>query len=116
VHGGHADPFRSPSHPLDWRHPPRRTPKNILWFPGGVFKLADFGISKAVVEADELARTLVGHKTFIPPELLASGYSSYQSDIYQLGLVLLALLTGDYPIPLDSIGGGDAPTDLGRRP
>lgn len=78
------------------------TPQNILWFMGGTYKLADFGISKADVGIDELARTFVGHKTFVPPELLAAGYTSYQSDIYQLGLVLLALLTGNYPIAMDA--------------
>ena len=78
------------------------TLKNILWFPGGIFKLADFGISKKVVSVDELARTFIGHKNFISPELLSAGYSSYQSDIYQLGLVLLTLLIGKDPIPMNA--------------
>jgi serine/threonine-protein kinase len=74
------------------------TLKNILWFPNGACKLADFGISKALASVEELARTLIAQKTFIPPELLYGSYSSQQSDIYQLGLVLLTLLTGAYPI------------------
>lgn len=52
-----------------------------------------------LVSAEELATTFIGHKTSIPPELLVAGYSTHQSDIYQLGLVLLTLLTGSYPIP-----------------
>ncbi len=78
------------------------TLKNILCFPNGNFKLADFGISRKGVASNELASTLIGHKTFIPPELLLAGYSSYRSDIYQLGLVLLTLLTGRYPIPANA--------------
>jgi len=78
------------------------TLKNILCFPNGVFKLADFGISKQEVTANELAMTFIGHKTFIPAELLSAGYSSHQSDIYQLGLVLLTLLTGRYLIPANA--------------
>lgn len=78
------------------------TLKNILWFPDGNFKLSDFGISKKGVSIEEFAKTFIGHKTYIPPELLLAGYTSYQSDIYQLGLVLLTLLTGDYPIPMDA--------------
>lgn len=78
------------------------TLKNILWFPDGNFKLTDFGISKKGVSIEEFAKTFIGHKTYIPPELLLAGYTSYQSDIYQLGLVLLTLLTGDYPIPMDA--------------
>lgn len=75
------------------------TPKNIIWFTGGIFKLCDFGISKQNVRPDEYARTFIGQKSYIPPELLGAGYTTYQSDIYQLGLVLLTLMTGQHPIP-----------------
>ena len=78
------------------------TLKNILFFPNGVFKLADFGISKQDIAKNELARTFIGQKTFIPPELWSLGYSSQQCDIYQMGLVLLTLLTGRYPIPANA--------------
>lgn len=78
------------------------TLKNILWFNNGIFKLCDFGISKSDVKPDELAKTFIGHKSYIPPELLYAGYSSQQSDLYQLGLVLLSLLIGRHPIPLNS--------------
>lgn len=77
------------------------TLKNILLFNGGIFKLSDFGISRMDMSPDELARTFIGHSSYIPPELFA-GYSSFQSDLYQLGLVLLALLTGRHPIPLNA--------------
>jgi serine/threonine protein kinase len=75
------------------------TLKNIIWFPGGIFKLCDFGISKQQVHPGEYARTFIGHKSYIPPELISEGYTTHQSDIYQLGLVLLALMTGRHPIP-----------------
>ncbi len=75
------------------------TLKNIIWFNGSIFKLCDFGISKKNVRADEYARTFIGHRSYIPPELLYAGYTTHQSDIYQAGLVLLALLTGRHPIP-----------------
>ncbi|MDJ0732761.1 MAG: serine/threonine-protein kinase [Nostocaceae cyanobacterium] len=78
------------------------TLRNILWFSDGRFKIADFGISKQTAPPEELARTFIGFKNAIPPELLNFGYSTYQSDIYQLGLVLLTLLTGSDPIPLNA--------------
>jgi len=78
------------------------TLKNIIWFNGGVFKLCDFGISKANVQPGEYARTFIGHRSYIAPELLYGGYTTQQSDIYQLGLVLLTLMTGIHPIPLDA--------------
>jgi serine/threonine protein kinase len=40
-----------------------------------------------------------GFPNAIPPEILQQGYSDFQSDIYQLGLILLTLLTGQEPIP-----------------
>lgn len=72
---------------------------NVLWFDGAVAKLADFGISKRVVSVQDLARTFIGHKCYLPPELVSLGYSSKKSDIYQVGLVLLALMLGREPIP-----------------
>lgn len=76
------------------------TPRNILWFADGRFKLSDFGISKQTVEPEEFTKTFIGFKNAIPPELLVAGYSTTQSDIYQLGLVLLDMLTGAETIPL----------------
>lgn len=75
---------------------------NILWFPDGPVKLADFGISRQLITAEDLAKTFIGRKGFVPPELYVEGYSTVQSDIYQLGLVLLTLLTGELPIPYDA--------------
>lgn len=75
------------------------TLKNIIWFKNGIFKLCDFGISKQDVRIGELARTFIGHKSYIPPELLYASCSNHQSDIYQLGLVLLTLMVGYHPIP-----------------
>jgi serine/threonine protein kinase len=74
------------------------TPKNILVYPNWVYKLSDFGIAKNTVTSDELAKTLIGHNSYLPPELLRYGYSKQQSDFYQLGIVLLTLMTGSSPI------------------
>lgn len=77
------------------------TARNVLWFPSGIVKLADFGISKQLPSADDFARTLIGLRGTIPPELLSQGRSTAKSDIYQLGLVLLHLLLGKPPIASD---------------
>jgi len=74
-------------------------PTNILIFPNTVYKLSDFGIAKKFITSEELARTLIGFRSYRPPELLWYGYSSKQSDIYQLGLVLLTLMINKDPIP-----------------
>src|SRR6266568_27241 len=72
---------------------------NVLWFDGAVVKLADFGISKRVLSSEEMAKTFIGHKCYLPPEILRLGYTTQKSDIYQVGLVLLALMLGREPIP-----------------
>ncbi|MDT4966066.1 MAG: hypothetical protein QOJ64_803 [Acidobacteriota bacterium] len=74
------------------------TPKNILVFPNWIYKLSDFGIAKDTVTSDELSKTLIGHNSYLPPELLRYGYSRLESDFYQLGIVLLTLMTGTSPI------------------
>jgi len=74
------------------------TPKNILVFPNWIYKLSDFGIAKNTVTHEELAKTLIGHNSYLPPELLRYGYSRQQSDFYQLGIVLLTLMAGRSPI------------------
>lgn len=74
------------------------TPKNILVFPDWTYKLSDFGIAKDTVTSEELAKTLIGHNSYLPPELLRYGYSRQQSDFYQLGIVLLTLMLGTSPI------------------
>ncbi|VBB05704.1 tyrosine-protein kinase active site [Lucifera butyrica] len=82
---------------------------NILYFqevPSSklIFKISDFGISKDFSEIcpwqPHVCSTNIAHPTFIPPELLLPqyGYTSEQSDLYHLGLVLLYALTGNLPI------------------
>ncbi len=73
--------------------------RNILEFPGQKYKLADFGISRESTNQQfVIGRT--GLRNILPPELMSRGYSSKQSDIYQLGLVLLSLLIKRHPIDL----------------
>jgi serine/threonine-protein kinase len=74
------------------------TPKNILVFPNWIYKLSDFGISKNTVTHEEMARTFIGYSSYIAPELLRRGYSKQQTDLYQLGVLLLTLMLGAPPI------------------
>jgi len=91
-------------HALDFTHQNQMihrdvTPQNILYFADGTVKMADFGISKDMPSAQEFATTLLFNRPFVVPELLNLGYTSAQSDFYQLGLVLYSMLTGRYTIP-----------------
>lgn len=68
---------------------------------GVTFKISDFGISKEFVDPWEakICNSYTAHPCFIPPELLLPqyGYTTEQSDLYHLGLVLLYSLTGKLP-------------------
>jgi len=74
-------------------------PKNILMFDRGVVKLNDFGVAKTGVSVGAITRTMLGTRHFLPPELHQLGHWSHQSDIYQVGLILLGLLLGRQVIP-----------------
>ena len=73
--------------------------KNILEFPDGSVKLSDFGISKGNVAAGEATGTQLGNALYLPPELLNANRWTHQSDVYQLGVVLISLLIGQHVIP-----------------
>lgn len=77
------------------------TPKNVLVFDNWIFKLNDFGICKICGSGGDMARSIIGLPSFMPPELVTNQFSVVASDIYQLGMVLLTAMTGQYPIPLD---------------
>jgi len=79
---------------------------NVLVFKGppstgAIFKISDFGISKNLFEPWQQPNNMaqIAHPHFIPPELLLPqyGYSTEQTDLYHLGLILLYTLTGKFP-------------------
>ncbi|MCC6216860.1 MAG: serine/threonine protein kinase [Polyangiaceae bacterium] len=60
-------------------------------------KLSDFGIAQELYGQRAVRPTLVHHR-IMAPEVVAGGYSTTQSDLYQLGLLVYAMHTGLYPI------------------
>ncbi len=71
-----------------------------------VIKIADFGISKEL-RGRAKARPEVVHHAIMAPEVVAAGYTSRQSDIYQVGLLLYWMVTGkpplDYNVPYNDL-------------
>ncbi len=67
-----------------------------------VAKLADFGISQEL-QGRTTARPSIVHHAIMAPEVVAAGYTSRQSDLYQIGLLLFWMLTGspalEYSVP-----------------
>lgn len=60
-------------------------------------KLSDLGIAQELEGRPRVTPHLVQHR-IMAPEVLAGGYTTKQSDLYQLGLLMYAMHTGQYPI------------------
>jgi len=58
-----------------------------------IVKISDFGISHEL-RGQPAIRPMVVHHAIMAPEILATGYTSKQSDLYQIGLLLFWMLTG----------------------
>lgn len=68
-------------------------------------KLSDLGIAQELYGQPGAKPTVVQHR-IMAPEVAAGGYSTKQSDLYQLGLLMFQMHTGEYP--LDTTAGYDA--------
>lgn len=65
---------------------------------GITVKLADFGIARLFGDASQtLAGTVVGTAEFMAPEQAAGKAVDHRADLYALGLVMFAMLTGRPP-------------------
>lgn len=80
------------------------SPVNIYASWGGVVKLADFGIAKAM-SARKTAREneVMGKAPYLAPEQARGQTIDARSDVFSLGLVLFELLTGEQVYPVESI-------------
>ena len=63
-------------------------------------KISDFGISNEL-RGMTAVRPNVVHHAIMAPEILATGYTSRQSDLYQVGLLLYWMLAGEPAIQMD---------------
>ena len=86
-------------------------PANVLLCGDGRVKVADFGIAKAVADADLTQPGLmVGTAKYLAPEQVRGEAVDARTDIYSVGVVLYELLCGRPPF----VGDTDAATALAR--
>ncbi|CAF0801945.1 unnamed protein product [Adineta steineri] len=72
-------------------------PSNILVNQQGEIKLCDFGVSAQLV--DSTVQTFIGTRSYMSPERLEGAHYGVMSDIWSLGLSLVEMAVGRYPIP-----------------
>lgn len=99
-------------------------PSNILVNSSGEIKLCDFGVSGQLI--DSMANTFIGTRSYMSPERLEGNRYTVQSDIWSLGLSLVEMALGRYPIPVATEQevenlfqldpNGDLPRFEGRNP
>ena len=79
-------------------------PGNVLIAHGNdrpIVKISDFGISTELRGMPAIRPNVV-HHAIMAPEIIETGYTGKQSDIYQTGLLLFWMLTGQSAVPLQA--------------
>jgi tetratricopeptide (TPR) repeat protein len=101
-------------------------PSNILVSRDGLCKLTDFGIVKDLDPSHDphLSTTLVGTWAYASPEQITGNAIDYRSDLYSLGVIVFAMLTGKRPFVANDMAGylalhrdrpAPAPRDVNRN-
>ena len=77
--------------------------QNVIRKEGGRLILTDFGSGRDLVgEAPLAAGGAVGTPLYMAPEVLCGGVATVRSDIYSLGVLLFRLVTGAFPVDVES--------------
>ncbi|SMN18279.1 similar to Saccharomyces cerevisiae YDL159W STE7 Signal transducing MAP kinase kinase involved in pheromone response [Maudiozyma saulgeensis] len=71
-------------------------PSNVLVNGKGTVKICDFGVSKKLINS--VADTFVGTSTYMSPERIQGNGYSVKGDVWSLGLMVIELITGDFPL------------------
>jgi serine/threonine-protein kinase PpkA len=84
-------------------------PENIMLRPDGTVALADFGVAKSMMKAENMALTqtrhgdVVGTPYYLSPEQASGQPVTPATDLYSLGIMMFEMLTGHRPFRADSL-------------
>ncbi|KAA6379414.1 MAG: putative serine/threonine-protein kinase Nek2, partial [Streblomastix strix] len=76
-------------------------PENIFVMADRSVKMGDFGLLKLLTD-QSYAKTVVGTKPYMAPEVFTKKRMDKRSDMYSLGIVVFELLTGKHPFAADT--------------
>ena len=71
-------------------------PDNVIMFPEGQVRLADFGIAKLALRTRTIMGSGQGTVGYIAPEQ-AMGKPSFRSDVFSMGLLVYRMFAGELP-------------------
>ena len=71
-------------------------PDNVILFPEGQARLADFGIAKVALRTRTIMGSGQGTVGYIAPEQ-AMGKPSFRSDVFSMGLLIYRMFSGQLP-------------------
>lgn len=73
-------------------------PENVLIGAGGVVKVADFGLVRAVASPGTTKSSVIlGTVSYLSPEQVEAGTATARGDVYSAGIVFYEMLTGNTP-------------------
>lgn len=71
-------------------------PDNVILFPDGLVRLADFGIARVALRTRTIMGSGQGTVGYIAPEQ-AMGKPSFRSDVFSMGLLIYRMFAGELP-------------------
>ena len=72
-------------------------PGNAIVQADGTLKMIDFGLARSLVKMDQKGTSVRGTPAYMSPEQITGSPMSPKVDIYQLGVTLYELLSGELP-------------------
>jgi serine/threonine protein kinase len=77
---------------------------NLLFDENGRVKICDFGVSRLLLNPNEVMTEQCGTPAYIAPEILKDkGYKGFGVDIWSLGVCLYAMLYGTVPFKANNM-------------